>query len=234
MKSTTCFYHGRIPALQKAIEEAGRILIEVYEDSIHGRINDSSAEFKSILETLRAEADLSRRLPKGAVPIPGFPDYCIKEDGSVFTRNVFGSQGKKIGPWWKMKPIESRGYLQLTLHNEKKGGKVFRLHRLVMLVFKRKSLLNLVRHLDGNPKNNHISNLAYGNHKDNAQDAQRHGTIARGERIGSSKLKEHQVREVLKRYANGERQISICRLMGLDPNTVSGIVRKKTWRHVTV
>lgn len=34
-----------------------------------------------------------------------------------------------------------------------------------------------VRHMDGNPYNNHVSNLKWGTHADNMKDAQRHGTF---------------------------------------------------------
>lgn len=34
-----------------------------------------------------------------------------------------------------------------------------------------------VRHLDGNPLNNHVSNLAWGTHQDNMDDAKAHGTF---------------------------------------------------------
>lgn len=34
-----------------------------------------------------------------------------------------------------------------------------------------------VRHLDGNPHNNHVSNLQWGTHTDNMRDAKRHGTF---------------------------------------------------------
>jgi hypothetical protein len=35
----------------------------------------------------------------------------------------------------------------------------------------------VVRHLDGNPNNNHAENLAWGTQRDNAQDKKRHGTV---------------------------------------------------------
>jgi hypothetical protein len=34
-----------------------------------------------------------------------------------------------------------------------------------------------VCHIDGNPRNNHVSNLKWGTHADNMQDAKRHGTF---------------------------------------------------------
>lgn len=43
----------------------------------------------------------------------------------------------------------------------------------------------LVRHLDDDKENNCVSNLAYGTHYDNSQDAIRNGKTARGERSGA-------------------------------------------------
>jgi hypothetical protein len=51
-------------------------------------------------------------------------------------------------------------------------------------------------HWDGNRTNNHYSNLRWGTAKDNKNDSKRHGTLARGERQGLSKLTANEVLEM--------------------------------------
>ena len=51
----------------------------------------------------------------------------------------------------------------------------------------------VVRHLDGDSLHNHYLNLAWGSCRENKQDDRRLGTLAIGERIGSSKLTADEV-----------------------------------------
>jgi len=56
--------------------------------------------------------------------------------------------------------------------------------------------------------------------------------VARGERRGSAKLTESQVREVRRLFAEGNSQAAIGRIMGVTRRTIGDIVRRKTWRDV--
>lgn len=57
---------------------------------------------------------------------------------------------------------------------------------------------------------------------------------ARGEHGGNSKLTEAAVREMRRRYADGERKLArLARAFGVDPSTVKDIVTHQTWRHVS-
>lgn len=74
-------------------------------------------------------------------------------------------------------PHTTRGYIQVTLHHlGKRQTRV--MHRLVAETFLRDSYFigAVVRHLDGIPANNHVSNLAWGTQRDNIHDMLRHGT----------------------------------------------------------
>lgn len=56
------------------------------------------------------------------------------------------------------------------------AGRTTRVHVLVLEAFDRPRPKGAVcRHLDGNPINNHLSNLAWGTHKENTEDRKRHG-----------------------------------------------------------
>ncbi|SDQ83102.1 NUMOD4 motif-containing protein [Curtobacterium sp. UNCCL20] len=65
------------------------------------------------------------------------------------------------------------GYLHASIHNRQR-----KVHRLVAEAFHDNPDHHpLVRHLDGDQRNNRASNLAWGTHAMNTADAQRHGTI---------------------------------------------------------
>jgi hypothetical protein len=89
------------------------------------------------------------------------------------------------------------------------------------------------RHLDGNKRNNHLSNLKYGTPPENGADRVRLGEIPRGADHYLTKLTDARVLEIRQRYANGEgsyRQLG--REYGVDNTTIMRIVRGLTWTHL--
>lgn len=67
------------------------------------------------------------------------------------------------------------GYLVVTLHKEGKR-KNRMVHQVVLEAFVGPRPEGMeTRHLDGDPKNNHVSNLAWGTPKENSADIDRHG-----------------------------------------------------------
>ena len=97
--------------------------------------------------------------------VKGFPGYHITKDGKLF-RN-----GKLV------KMFFHHNYMRCVLHNGKKY-KNAKAHRLVAEAYiPNPGNLPLVRHLDDNPLNNHISNLAWGTKSDNTFDGIRNGKI---------------------------------------------------------
>jgi len=55
---------------------------------------------------------------------------------------------------------------------------------------------------------------------------------ARGVRHGGSKLDPAKVREIRRRFAEGESATSIGRSIGVVAETVRSVARRKTWKHV--
>ena len=65
-------------------------------------------------------------------------------------------------------------------------------------------------------------------HKDNIHDKFTHGTVARGEQIGSSVLTEQEVHEI--RLLKGKMsQRAIAKKFGVTRGAVTGILRRTTW-----
>jgi len=121
---------------------------------------------------------------------------------------------------------DNRPYLSLWKNNK---IKVCRPHKLVLEAFVsvRPDGLECC-HNDGNPQNNHWSNLRWDTPKNNHADKVRHGTTNRGERCGTAKLTLEQVRAI--RQDNRLQRI-IAAEYGVKDNTISRIKSGKRWAH---
>lgn len=115
--------------------------------------------------------------------IPGFKGiYQINLNGQVFSigRWVNANKGGKmfIGNEILSNWVDGNGYLRVKLTLDKKHRSYF-IHRLLAITFiPNPENHPLVRHLDDNPLNLELSNLAWGTKKDNAQDSIKNGGFA--------------------------------------------------------
>lgn len=113
--------------------------------------------------------------------------------------------------------------------------KRIRVHRLVLKAFGGPSMENRieVRHLDGNPSNNHIDNLKWGSRQENELDKVLHGTILRGSKHGSSKIKESDVVSMRKEFTEGSHTYAQLGIKyGLAKGSIKNIVKGRRWKHV--
>jgi HNH endonuclease len=115
----------------------------------------------------------------------------------------------------------------LTIH----GNKVkFEVHVLVATAF-----LGIkpfpkaeVAHKDGNPRNNHYSNLSWKTHRDNEADKRRHGTTLCGERNPMAKLRTKDV--VLMRQMRANHSLSqLAKIFRVSVTSVARIVKQQRW-----
>lgn len=109
-----------------------------------------------------------------------------------------------------------------------------RVHRLVAMAFipNAREDAQDVNHIDGNKKNNSVENLEWCTKAENARHSCALGLQAVGERIGISKLTQHKVLDVRRRYESGESAFSIALSLNVDRSTVHNIVSGKTWTHI--
>jgi hypothetical protein len=131
-----------------------------------------------------------------------FPGYWIYEDGRVWSDSKLpaNSCGKFL-----MQSLDKDGYVRYKLYVDGTYCRKFA-HRLVLEAFVGPCPEGMeCRHLDGNPQNNHVSNLCWGTKEENQADKRRHGTHFHpiGEKNGSSKLSRQEVVEILDLVRHG-------------------------------
>lgn len=166
--------------------------------------------------------------------ILNFPNYCVTKGGRVWSKPRRGSS--KNGKWLKQ-IIDSSGYLHINLYNNR-GRRRYPTHHVVLNVFVGLCPIGMeCRHLDGNRKNNKLSNLKWGTHSENVQDTIKHGTHVpcslKGEEHPNAKLTEENVRNIDTLYNVGlYSQKEIANQYNIGQMTVSDIVTRKKWKHI--
>lgn len=183
--------------------------------------------------------------------IPYYPGYKITDNGRVLSSRC------------ELRHSDRHGYASVQLWAN--GiGKMMQVHRLVLLAWigHPPSSGSHTRHLDGNKRNNSLSNLRWGTPKENGEDQVRLDRAARGERSGAythperlargvrngmttrpesiirgenhpkSKLKYSDVIYIRSRIAHGESHRSIAISMGVSRGLISHISTRRAWRHI--
>lgn len=112
---------------------------------------------------------------------------------------------------------------------EHKTQKCFYIHSLVAQVFiGPRPEGHVVRHLDGNRRNNHLSNLAYGTPQENVADAIAHGTFAK-ENNGRALFTEAGVKAVKMLIDMGVSLSEIARKTDVSISTIHAIKTGRNW-----
>ena len=160
------------------------------------------------------QPDSDRRAPMSLAPaeewrsIPGFPHYEVSNLGRVRSLDRPYHPGRVL----KQQCVnwtEERGYRQVVLR-ENYRTHTMKVHRLVAMAFlPNRSDYPQVRHLDGNPENNWVGNLAWGTNSDNTVDQVRHGTHHRA-RVTHCPNGHPYAGEYLQ-IADGNRRCRTCR-----------------------
>lgn len=88
------------------------------------------------------------------------------------------------------------------------------------------------RHLNGNPIDNRLENLAWGTPLENSADKILHGTSRRGSAHHAAKLTEAQIVEIRAMVLGGAKGCDVADLFGVSRASVSRIVNGMTWRNV--
>jgi len=172
-------------------------------------------------------------------PIPGYRgEYDVSDHGRVrslariITVQCSGRSYDRPIAGRILKPIQKAdGHLLVSLG---RGGQHF-IHRLVLYAFSGPCLAEMeARHLDGNPANNKIGNLAWGTRQENINDRIRLGehNPPMGERHGRAKFCEDDVSYIRRLYKQGRSHGWIANHLGASRSSVGKVCMGKTWRHV--
>ena len=112
--------------------------------------------------------------------------------------------------------------------------KTYRLHRLVLMAFK--PIANPedmeVNHIDGNKKNNCLSNLEWCTSSENQNHAFKNGLQKprRGEESNFSKLSSDDIKAIYRFRDQGYTQQEIANKIGCTRSNISYILSNKTWQ----
>jgi hypothetical protein len=160
--------------------------------------------------------------------IPGFSNYCVGSDGTIWT---CWKQGRRNGKarvmepceWKKITPAESNPYRQVHL-SYGNGKKTLQVSTLVLDAFQgpRKEGQEC-RHLNGDSHDDRLENLKWGTPKENADDRIRHGTM-------TTKLTEEQARYILAHEKSSARELA--ELFGVGLSTVYSVRHRRSWSHL--
>lgn len=162
--------------------------------------------------------------------LENYPLYRVSNTGRVQSKAKKVTDVKQPTEWREKKIwYDKGGYGHVTLGR----GVKKRVHLLVIRAFigeKPNIEDNLeCRHMDGNPANNHISNLSWGTPKENQSDQYAHGTRVMGNSHPMSKITVNQRLEIIGRYQNGELQRELANEFGITQSTVSYLVNNKLY-----
>lgn len=164
--------------------------------------------------------------------IDGFPCYAVSDDGRVFScRPCSRTRRDSV---IEMKHIKTTyGHRMVRMHDGTKCH-LRQVHRLVAFSYlpQPEPHQTVVRHLDGNPDNNHYLNLSWGTQKENAQDCVRHGRTLKGTRNPNAKMNDARVLIVRALLAEGFSQTCIAAFFGVDTETIRRAAKKEQWSHV--
>jgi hypothetical protein len=167
------------------------------------------------------------------VPGEGWGElYEVSDHGRIRSKRRYSEITKRFYGGQILKPTTvGRGYLTVTL-SDKSIGRIWqvRIHRIVLLAFSpsRAEESGEVRHLDGCPSNNFLSNIVWGTPIENAADRVRHGTEARGERHGRTILTQNDV-DYIRRNAKPRGNTQLAKRFGVSNSTIGNILSGKTW-----
>ena len=159
-------------------------------------------------------------------PIPGTGSYYADTDGGIWST--------KQGPPRRLKASKKGAFGYLGLHLCY-GGKVHThyVHELIALTFHGVRPPGMqVMHLDDNPRNNAVGNLAYGTPQENTTQIWTKGRGRRGEKQPAAKLTVELVVEIRRAATTGETHRSIADRVGCSSVNVWKIVHRKKWSHV--
>lgn len=170
----------------------------------------------------------------GVAFLLAYPGYAVNSNGEVLSfwfRNGNKSfMDTTAGPR-VLRPVRANklGHVKVSLGSKNRNVSV---HRLVWTAFHGPIPDKAqIRHLDGDPANNRLVNLAIGDQVDNEADKTLHGTRRIHERHHAAKLTEAHVAKARQLRIQGISLQQTIDQLGLDVSktALSSAIRGRTW-----
>ena len=159
------------------------------------------------------------------------PGYSVDDSGAVYSRRL--NSGRMCNSKRKELKFDQSGKQPHKRVSLSVNGDIKRMlvHRLVAEAFLKppEGGRTIIRHLDGDPTNNNVDNLAWGTYVENEEDKKRHGRNLSGERNHRAKLCWNDVRDIRTRLRSGSGVCALADEWGLDRNTISNIKANRSW-----
>lgn len=174
--------------------------------------------------------------------IPAFPDYEVSNYGRVktkerllrYTHAVTKMEffRKSTERFLKVHSNNLTGYKFYQLYSNKKMYNR-PIHNLVANTFLTKGIdHDTVNHKNGNKHDNVVDNLEWCTNAYNHKHASETGLLAKGERIGTSKLTDNSVHAIKWLLNKGLSQSDLGRAFRVSHANISLIANGKVWKHV--
>lgn len=165
--------------------------------------------------------------------VPGYEGlYQVSSMGNV--KRIAAGRGTRAGRI--LKPQGSNGYKSIYLGNDE-VGKVFYVHRLILLAFVGPPTGGRDRcnHINGRKDDNRLSNLEWVSQSENIQHSIHvlgNDPAQNGEASGMAKLTNVDVREIRRLLAAGLSQRTIGTMFEVSHRAIGDIATGKTWSHL--
>lgn len=171
-------------------------------------------------------------------PCPSFTGYPATDDGRVFSHRRRG-MGKFAGSVSTIDPAyayelsqttTAKGYRTVSIVLPTGKSRPLGVHQLVADAYLGPAPAGQeVRHLDGNPSANHLSNLAYGTGAENAADRLRHGNYPSGAAHHNAKLTSSQAEEVRAKRTGGLKVKELAAQYSVSIATIESVIYGKSY-----
>jgi hypothetical protein len=166
-------------------------------------------------------------------PIPGFPCYEVSEYGDIRRSRPgrgISACGKIIRPM--IYSAYGHKHVKLAIGGSKR--KFICVHQAVALAFIGPKPIDKdeVAHNDGCAWHNHWSNLRWATHAENHTDKLLHGTQLIGEKNGTARLSNEQVRKIKSLLSVGAKQKDLAKEFNVHKGTIQAIAAGRNWSKI--
>lgn len=164
--------------------------------------------------------------------------YAIDTIGNVWTCKNHNFQKTMFKDEWRKLTLKNNkhGYPYVIIMDMIKRKHItVKVHHLVSMSFlPNPNNYPIVNHIDGDKKNNIISNLEWCTHAHNCKHCLDNGlrNTAKGERVKGSKLKETDIIDIFNYRKEGMLHKQIADIYNLDTSCITRILSRENWAHV--